>query len=84
MDWLPLVTQVLTPLLGSTAGLITDLVGGAKSLAVARAELAGILSVANTRLNDMDRLFAERDRINDARVAALPGVITKTDEPTKP
>ncbi len=71
MDWLPLVTNILTPLLGSTAGLITDLVSGVKSLAVAHAELAGVLSVATTRLADMDKAFAERDRINDARVAAL-------------
>ena len=81
MDWLPLVQGILTPLLGSTAGLITDLVAGAKSLAVARAELAGILSVAITRLDDAERADAERDRINDARVAAL----TAPDkEPTKP
>ena len=68
MDWLPLVTQILTPMLGSLGGLVSDLVSGRTSLDVAKSELRGILSVATNRLDDADKAFAARDGLQDARI----------------
>jgi hypothetical protein len=79
LNWLPMVTEILQPLLGSTASLITDLVGGSKSLVVAAAELRSILAVASDRMDAADRAFAKRDADEDARIASLT-----SKEPTKP
>jgi hypothetical protein len=82
LDWLDLVERVLSPLIGASSGLIADLVSNSKSLMVGRAELASILSVAQTRLTDMEREWQQRDLEEDARVATEQA--SKANEPTKP
>lgn len=80
VDALDLIVKILTPLVGSSGQLISDLASGAKSLATAKAELASVLAIASQRLDEADVAFASRDAAEDERISHAP--IDQT--PTKP
>lgn len=70
--------DILGPIIGASADLTARLLNGATTAAVAKAELRGILSVGNTRLDQADEVFKKRDLEESARVAH------EDKEPTKP
>lgn len=77
LDELELALKTLIPLAGAASDLAARIFAGSVALSQARAELKGILSVASTRLDAADKVFAERDAAELARVTALPPIETK-------